>query len=172
MEIVVTRQVVPKDFVAANWLHAGLRRLLLWALFLLALFAFIPLSHQDPHALRDTAILWIIAYPIVLVLIHSWWGYRARKVFLQYKALRAPREIRITDDAFHVQSEVGQARLPWSHFYKWKANKGIVLLYQSDRLFQMMPRHLFASDEQFNDFKALLARAMGPMNQPRKSNDG
>jgi hypothetical protein len=172
MEIVLNRQLMPSDYVAANWLHAGVRQGLLLGLYLLAVSLFIPLLENDPHVLRTAAIIWIIVCPATLIFVYFWWGYRAKRVFFQQKSLRIPYEIRIKEEAFLVQSEIGQARLPWSHFYKWKANKGMVLLYQSDRLFQMMPRHIFTSDEEFDDFKALLVRVMGPMNRPQKSTGG
>jgi hypothetical protein len=52
-----------------------------------------------------------------------------------------------------------QSLTPWADYRKWTENGELFLLYQSDRLFQMMPKRAFASAEDMRELRDFLVAA-------------
>jgi hypothetical protein len=66
--------------------------------------------------------------------------YRTQKLFEQQKLHHLEQNFDVTDDALIVSSELFNARLPYSHAYKWAEDKGTFLLFHSDITFQFFPK--------------------------------
>lgn len=84
---------------------------------------------------------------------------RARKLYDQQKTLHQPIEAVWSETGYDARSGETRGNVVWSDYHKWAADDKIVLLYQADNLFQMVPRAAL-TDAQFEDMHAL-ARAAG-----------
>jgi len=69
-------------------------------------------------------------------------------------------EVAILEDKFSASSSHGQTTIDWKDFHKYKKNKRIILLYQSDALFHMFPIRWFSGD-QFAEFQEILRANLG-----------
>ena len=72
----------------------------------------------------------------------------AKKQFKQSKKLSEPFEIEITQDSLKTKASYGEAELKFTDYHKWKFNEQMILLYQSDALFQIIPSRAFSSEEE------------------------
>ncbi len=86
---------------------------------------------------------------------------RIRKIFRQQKILHAPHSFNVADEAVFTKSDIGEAKLTWDYFQKWKEGKNLFLLYQSDVMFHIVPKRCFASPEEMAQFRKLLLEKMG-----------
>lgn len=81
---------------------------------------------------------------------------RVKKLYFQQKTLQVPVEVEITETALNTTSEFGYATHPWKDFTKWKENKELFLLYQSDLLFNMLPKRIFSDPQQMDTLRSYL----------------
>jgi hypothetical protein len=73
-----------------------------------------------------------------------WWW---RRSYAQQKTLHVPFEFQISHDIFRMQGPFGNAELPWSVFRKWRSGKHMILVYQTDKLVNMIPRRMLSSGD-------------------------
>lgn len=87
--------------------------------------------------------------------------WRARKAFDQHKALSAPVNVTIREDGLFFDRERSSGLLLWSEILKWRTSDDLILLYPADHIFHLIPRHFFASDEEFAGFHETLKARIG-----------
>lgn len=80
----------------------------------------------------------------------------ARKALDQQKTLRTPYRVSWTDLGISVESEYGDTRMPWGEFRKLREDRHLILLYESDRLYRLIPKRCF-TPAQLADFQACMA---------------
>jgi hypothetical protein len=102
----------------------------------------------------------IPAYFLVLYYIVVPWG--ARRVFKQQKSLHHPTSFIFTEHGMKAENHQGQCVIQWSDFFKWKADSKVVLIYHSSAIFNMFPRHGFATDADYTAFQDLIQTHLGP----------
>jgi hypothetical protein len=78
--------------------------------------------------------------------------YQVARIYRQQKLMHEKATVEIDDLHLTVKSQHGHVTLPWDLFHKWKANDRLVLVYHSDVLFHIFPRHSFPSLEEFEAF--------------------
>jgi len=152
------------DLRSAAWLHSAPRTffavlgllvlsLVAWALWL-AFFS----SRPDP-GWGKWVVLAVLAYLLTHYLIYV--PFHLKRQYRQYKALQ--RELHLSPDAsgLTVATENGKGTVPWSDFRSWKENKSLFMLYVTDRLYHLVPKHFFASPRDIDDFRAMLQRLVG-----------
>jgi hypothetical protein len=155
-----------EDYVAASRLHARA-------------------SYLSKRALRPLLILWLIYSALALVIIHDWsvrtialsvggaalvtigvalgivilnafiLPRRSRRLFAQQRALHAEFTIAWDADSFSLEATTGSGRHGWGDFIRAAENREIILLFQSDMLFNMLPKRAL-SDAQIADIRAAL----------------
>ena len=157
-------QITPEDYIRAQFLHLRPRPVIKWV-GLLIVVAALALGIQQlifppsgaitwtPFAILGGLAYFAIMYCVLLPL-------KTRKIFKQQQTLQIPYESELTDDAFASVSVHGNATMPWSVFHKYKLNKNIILLYQSDAIYHMFPKRWFTENE-FTEFRAILQRHLG-----------
>ena len=66
----------------------------------------------------------------------------ARRIYKQQRALHD--EITVGWDAagLHTRTGMGDARLPWAAYHRWREDTAVILRYQSDLLFQFIPKRV------------------------------
>jgi hypothetical protein len=168
MDIRLSAQLTPEDYFQAQRLHQGLRILLILGACMLIALLVVTIRAHDPYWWQITIVIWVGWFLLFKFMQPRSLARRCRKTFAQQKALQVPYQMELTDNEYRAQSELGNSHIPWSSFYKWKANSLLVLVYQSDRIFHMFPRRFFASDDDYQDFQNVLLRKIGPPNKGRK----
>lgn len=165
-------QLTPRDYIQAQFLHSRPRPILKWiGLFLvgLALVVCVDGFLNLPESEAPWRPFIIFAALLYFALFYGvWLPFRTRRLFSQQKALQEPYEVDISDDAFSASSSHGQTTMVWKDFHKYKTNKKIILLYQSDALFHMFPMRWFSGD-QFSEFQEILRANLG---EPRPTKRG
>lgn len=72
-----------------------------------------------------------------------------RHLYRQHPLLAVPHEGSLSEQGFHVRSEIGENEIPWRYFRRVKADSKVMLLYTAPNLFQVIPRSFFENEEQF-----------------------
>ncbi|WP_051424486.1 YcxB family protein [Pseudomonas sp. URMO17WK12:I4] len=67
-------------------------------------------------------------------------GFTARRTFRQHKTLQKPATLTWSERGVVMQSEYGDARVPWADFRKAREDQRVILLYESDRLYRLIPK--------------------------------
>jgi hypothetical protein len=83
--------------------------------------------------------------------------WRARRIFRQQKSLQHPFRMIVDASGLSVSNEFGQAVVPWDHVRKWKENRQLFLVYHSDVLFHMIPKHCLRDPEEAIALRSLLS---------------
>lgn len=157
-------QLLPGDYVRAQYVHMRPSMLFVWLGWLLAALYPFFLAMMISVALRTggwTTVmlisfigLWLILYWLVFL------PRAARKIFRQQKTLHEPCVMEIDAEGMVATSSIGHANLKWKDFTKYKRGKGMILVYHSDALFQMFPIRWF-TDDQYESFKGYLRESLG-----------
>ncbi len=79
---------------------------------------------------------------------------RARET---HRLAREPFEGSLDDDALRIGGPGGRAGIPWDRFERWKAGRGLLLLFESSRLFHVLAPEFFATPEDWRAARALVA---------------
>ena len=85
----------------------------------------------------------------------------ARRQFSQQKEFRGPMKVGINPAHIAVTSKNGFSNTPTEDFLKWAENGKSILLYRSDRLFNLVPKRV-VSDAFHRSLMAELTRAGVP----------
>lgn len=94
--------------------------------------------------------------------VYFFWSFavslprKIRKSYRQRKDLQKPCFYTPTDTSLRAETEGAAAVKPWTDYLKWKAGKSVFLLYMSDDMYQIVPKHFFASDDDLVKFTELL----------------
>lgn len=101
--------------------------------------------------------------PIIIVYTITWFLMppRARRVFAQQKSFHAEYEIKWDTQTMELKTAKGSYNCPWSDFVRWAESKTTFLIYQSDNVFNFVPKRALAGDEA-EDFRAKLIAANLP----------
>lgn len=133
---------------------------------------------QHSHArvarrlMRDVAVASTVAGVILLVLEYYLAGavlvggaligmQAGRKVgermlarsFAQHAALRSPLEYWWDEVGIGARNAMGQSQRPWASYVRVREDERAFLLYQTDELFEMVPKAWFTSPEQLEQFR-------------------
>lgn len=85
-----------------------------------------------------------------------WLPLKMRKSYRQRKDLQKPLIYIPADASLRVETEGAAGEKPWPDYLKWKEGKSVLLLYFSDDMYQIIPKHFFASDDDLVKFTDLL----------------
>jgi len=150
----------PRDLKDANWSHLRPRRtlavvgLLVVAAFCWALwFAFFGAWSADVGWLRWAMLaagIYLIGFFAIGI------PYKVRRTYRQRKDLQRPCAFLPSESGLGVETEGSRGVKPWSDYLKWKEGKSVFLLYMSDHMYQVIPKHFFSSPDEVNSFRNLL----------------
>jgi hypothetical protein len=161
-------QLTADDYLAANKLHMrqrGWKRvawIVFWVLLGVGALLFADVAIQDPNAgvLPLVLILLVAATQLVVRLIYL--PRRVRRVYSQQRTLQLPFESVCTDSGIEWKNANAEIQTPWSHFIRWREGDDLFVVYQSDIVFNMVPKRCFAQPEQVDAFRNLLTERLGP----------
>lgn len=71
----------------------------------------------------------------------------ARRHFAQHKALHEPVTLTWDENEIRMEQPSGNGRRPWGDYVKWGATPRHLFLFQSDTLFNLIPRAVLTPDQ-------------------------
>lgn len=156
----------PKDYIKAQYLHLRPKPwfkyvvIALLSLCLVILLASASSADSFINALINFVPILIFGlfYIFILFVIMPW---NVRRIFSQQKTLHSEHTTVISPETIESTSEHGSMKMRLSDFHRYKVGKDMILLYQSQSLFHMFPRRLFASEEDFQTFISYLEANIG-----------
>jgi hypothetical protein len=149
--IIVSGTIEERDFVGAQLLHLrpSLSALCLLGLYALGSVLIVGATSRD--LLQGNPVQWwALMQPASVLLILGVWRYSvraARLAYREHKALHGPMVLEISSDGISSKTEVGQDRLPWSHFVRLRENKHLFVIYQTRHLITIIPKRLLGGSE-------------------------
>ena len=158
----ITGQYLWTDYLEALFLHTGLPRTtraivgVAVPLFALSVIA-IPLLNLPPQS-------WFVSLvpagilALYLAYVYYFLPRQAKRLFDQQKELFSPFEMEFSDAGLNFSNEFGHTLRPWKIFYKWKENKKLFMLYQSEIVFTMIPKRLLADSNLLDTVKQYLSQ--------------
>ncbi|QDZ11772.1 YcxB family protein [Devosia ginsengisoli] len=164
MERTESFALVADDVVAANGLYTltSLRQrkvLIAWTCLWLGFVAFLTFIDGVDRALASwPMLLGISLLPFLAILLVVWimGPISARRMFRQQKSLQGRLVYGWSDAGLHTESEYGSFDIPWSHFIRWAEDDRTFLLFESDRLYRMVPKRVLTTDQQASLRRALV----------------
>lgn len=142
------------DYVAAQFLHLRPSPLIRSALALLVLAALIALALTQSVLLL--AVLSGVAGYVLLAM-----PWRARRLYRRNPAIAAPQRLDVSADGLLFHRGGHDQLLRWDRIGRWRAGRGMVLLYPVQSGFYLLPASFFASDADYRRFLELLQRHAG-----------
>jgi YcxB-like protein len=107
----------------------------------------------------------LVLWPLIVIIVYTitWFLMppRARRVFAQQKSFHAEYEVKWDAQTMELKTAKGSYNFPWSDFVRWAESKTTFLIYQSDNVFNFVPKRALAADEA-KDFRAKLIAANLP----------
>lgn len=160
MNIEIEGQVTEHDHSAAQWLHIKPRLpfsiigILLIVLAVLVTWRTLGQGNKYGTDESDWILIGVGIYMIIYfaILMPRKWKKRYR----QNQGLHESFKLNITDDGINAVTERGYGVKPWSHYHRWKEGNGVFVLYLTDGLFQIIPKHLFHTEHQIDEFRTKL----------------
>ncbi len=153
------------DHVEASQLHAmrgsrgGLWILaaIIWLIY--SALAFLAVGEWDwQHAATSAGLGAAVAAVVVLLIYHYTIPRRSRRIFAQQKSLQSEVEASWNEEALDLAAPSGRGKLLWGDFHKWTEGPNVILLYQSDAIFNLFPKRAF-SEEALADIRGRLDQA-------------
>lgn len=162
-----TIKLTADDYLSASKLHSELnwkQSIIFSAMIVVGMAAyFLPLHGLAPSLVSGALIGGVIGgLGARFILLHLVMPRRARRIFAQQKSLHGEIDYQWDDDALTIKTERAQARMLWSDYIKWRENERLFVLYQSDIVFNLVPKRLFSDASQRDDFHRILATRIAP----------
>ena len=130
----------------------------LLGLILLLLPVAIVLDLLTRGTLSGMAIAVLAVLPIALLTIYFWAApMMARRQFRQSAALRDEHQIAWDEEAITFTGTRGRVRMPFAEFHRWSEAGEVLMLYQTEMFFNLVPRT--ALGEAAQDLTARLENA-------------
>jgi len=161
-------QLTADDYLDANKLHMrqrGWKRVLwiaFWVLLGVGALLSADIAIQDPNAGLPPLLLILLIAGVQLVVRLFYLPRRVRRVYSQQRNLQLPFESVCTDSGIDCTNANSKTQLPWSHLIRWKEGPALFVVYQSDLMFNIVPKRCFAEPEQVDAFRSLLTERVGP----------
>jgi hypothetical protein len=156
-------QYTRDDHVAAYRLHGAPTRRA-WLVVALILTGLVALL----YIFDSSAPLWIAPLAVIGGFaggLFSWAVYLpwiARRNFRRYPLAHLRTGVALLPEGIRTEGDRGKSTVLWKDFIQWRANKRVVLVYLSPRLFLFFPTWLAAKGFPIDELKAALTRELGP----------
>jgi len=155
--MLLTLSVTEGDLISAQRLHATpapwLASGLLISFLVLVAYCYAIDIISPSAAIGAVAAMfgWIVLLFFVII------PNRARRIYRRQKSLHREHAFHWDDQFLYFQSEDYEGKIRWTDFTKVKENRVVLLLYHSESLFNLFPRHCFPNREKFEEFRAHVA---------------
>jgi hypothetical protein len=162
----ITYHITREDFIDAQKLHrskspsAFVRAIVLIGKILVgaSVLVLIVLAAVD----RDRK-LWSNLAPLIILLalwllaLLVWVPFNWRRCYARDRRLQHEFTANISEDGVHLQSSDFDANLKWSLYLRFLESDRVFLLYQTNRMFNLLPKAAFGPGE-IDEFRELARR--------------
>lgn len=107
-------------------------------------------------AARPLGIVFFCLSVFLLVMVVGVTALSFRRVYRRNSRMFGQRATTITDAGFISDSPMGHAETTWSMYEKFRETKNLFLLYQSADLIGILPKRVFATPADLQQFRSLL----------------
>lgn len=161
--IVAEGMLTAEDFFAAQKLHRSVGRTRTWILLAALVFAAqggVTLFLGEPFGWGGIFIVAVVLYLGAAVLFFP--RLSARSVWKNSPTLREPLRRLITSEVMQTITPSSNVMLSWSLFAHYRSSRDLVLLYLTEhpRLFLVIPRRMFRSDDDWRRFVEIVAERL------------
>lgn len=118
-------------------------------LFVIGVLCFIAAAHAVGMYLVSLSILFLI----ILLAVTSL-GFR--RVYRRNSRMFGPRTVSVTDAGFVSDHPLGHSEANWNMFEKFRETPDLFLLYQSADLISILPKRVFATPAELEQFQTLI----------------
>jgi hypothetical protein len=158
-------QVTEQDYVRGWYLNMRPKKwitVLGIIMVLLMVFTFVESLYEmiSKHESSDTVFILAIVGIYFIAFFLYLLPRKFRKLYRQWKYLPAC-DCEIGDEGISIVNSLGNSKIPWDYWRKWRENKYIFILYPVDNLFNVWPKRCFSSEQDINDFRKLLIEKIG-----------
>lgn len=123
------------------WIVVGV----IWLIY--AGLAFLIIDEWDWRSGAASAALGAAVAALVLMLLYRFTiPRRSRRIFAQQKSLHDEIEAKWDEAALDLATSSARSRHRWADFLKWTEGQNVILLYQSDAVFNMLPKRAFSPE--------------------------
>jgi hypothetical protein len=150
-----------RDVLAAQWLHIKPRPTytVVGIVLLAAAVWALWFSFSIPDLYGNG---WLLIGSLAFIAaLGLWLPYSTVRTYRQRRGMQRQLRMVPSDAGLLAENETGQATVPWSDFLKWKEGNRAFLLYVSDDMFHVVPRHFFQSETDVAAFRDILAAKVG-----------
>lgn len=154
------------DFVAAQRLHCRAWRVWIVPLALVVAIVSVLSALTANAADAGAAALGVVLISLVALGWLAPWHWR--RLYRRQPSLHEPFEGQLDEEGLTCRSPFVQGSLPWRMVVRARIDEGMILLYQGPRLFNLLPRRLFASDDDWRRAQALAARMTAATRRARR----
>lgn len=103
-------------------------------------------------------IFWLFLLTCILAVNYILIPPRSRRAFRQMKTLRSQTEIKWSPERIQLQSAQGSSDLDWRDFARIAQGRDVILLFQSDYLFNFIPKRAVSNEQATDLVKSATAR--------------
>lgn len=147
----------PSDYVRAQYLHLRPRPIYkIVGIIILVLFLWAGWYSVSKGNLETLDYLFFLVTVFLILNFAVYLPWRTRRIYKQQKALHRELTFKFDDGGVSASNENGRSLTPWEDYLKWKQNEHLILLYFSDCMYHMVPRHFFADAQVFDSLRELL----------------
>jgi hypothetical protein len=154
-----TLTITERDLISAQRLHATPAPWLWISLLTSALLVIAYCYVQDLLSFGSAVGALVGLFGWLVLLFFAIIPYRARRIYRQQKNLHRKHEFSWNEQFIHFHAEDYDGKIRWTDVMKARENRAVLLLYYSDSLFNLFPKHCFPSPEIFEEFRSHVASA-------------
>lgn len=159
-------QLQESDLVSAQWLHlrpGSPWRYLLLALLILALAAtgwniWQNIGRELGRSGLPMSLLPVVFLVLLAAMVGVYVQTTARQTYRRSRLIREPADVQWDEHRLSVHAASAQSTIAWEDYVKWKENERLFLVYMSGTLFQVIPKRIFGSPAEEQDFRRHLPR--------------
>ena len=87
--------------------------------------------------------------------------FQVKKQYRAYKAAHQSATVALKEEGLYFTSRDGNGLLRWEHIFKWRENDEFILVYQNQRLYNIIPKIIESKEFQIDDLKRKLREHVG-----------
>ncbi|UJW84030.1 YcxB family protein [Devosia sp. SL43] len=122
-----------------------------WMIFGLLWLAFVAFLIAFADGLSNIALtlgLACLPFIVMLGLTPLMTPITARRNFARQRSLQGDLTLSWSEAGLRTVSEYGTFEIPWSHFNRRAENGNLFLLFESDRLYRLIPKRVLTTEQQ------------------------
>ena len=162
------------DYLNSQLLHLRpptSARIVYYAMYAAVVFALVGVIYEWTIGQFESAISYMPPLIIIIVIVplyrYVFLPIFYKNIFTQVKSLNSPFEYEFTETEMLLSNEFGNSRIPWENYTKWKENSELIMLYQSDIVYNIIPKRFFSDPQQIEIIKSLLETHHVPIAKTR-----